>query len=451
MKSVYTKKRKKILALLLAAAMLISAVSLAEEPKGQLAEDTAMDESFIEDEADFISEPTVEDLPLEEAESQPPTEESPDDEPADKPEPVPNETLISAGLESWIAVKGHAYVTTSGTTEVYPSADNGVPFFSLSGGAVLLATELICQADFSRVKVWWITGEEEALTGYVAESALSEPILTDEEASALAGIRSAAWTATDAGELLAFTAAGEKIEAAAETPFENPLLEKPEEKEEPAEDILPEEPPIIQPGDYRAVTPATKVYSRVEEIADEESCMGAFITDAVVQVERMEQDAQNRCWLLVRYLYGDDFADGTLKWADTASVYVLASETAATDAQALTVTDYALPILPQTFGLRSASPMNGFSLKTIHAPIPSFSVGQSGLYGSSGKDSDYLQIAKSPDHGTIYATPHYLEGFTVYCLEHNLSGPGENIYGGGQQPKGPYLIVDMDSYRSNPG
>ena len=47
MKSVYTKKRKKILALLLAAAMLISAVSLAEEPKGQLAEDTAMDESFI--------------------------------------------------------------------------------------------------------------------------------------------------------------------------------------------------------------------------------------------------------------------------------------------------------------------------------------------------------------------------------------------------------------------
>lgn len=451
MKSVYTKKRKKIMALLLAAAMLISAVSFAEETKGQPAEDAAMDESFIEDEADFISEPTVEDLPLEEADFQPPTEESPADEPADKPEPVPNETLISAGLESWIAVKGHAYVTTSGTTEVYPSADNGVPFFSLSGGAVLLATELIRQANFSRVKVWWITGEEEALTGYVAESALSEPILTDEEASALAGIRSAAWTATDAGELLAFTAAGEKIEAAAETPFENPLLEKPEEKEEPAKDILPEEPPIIQPGDYRAVTPATKVYSRVEEIADEESCMGAFITDAVVQVERMEQDAQNRCWLLVRYLYGDDFADGTLKWADTATVYVLASETAATDVQALTVTDYALPDLPQTFSLRSASPMKGFSLKTIHAPIPSFSVGQSGLYGSSGKDSDYLQIAKSPDHGTIYATPHYLEGFTVYCLEHNLSGPGENISGGGQQPKGPYLIVDMDSYRSNPG
>ena len=78
MKSVYPKKRKKIMALLLAAAMLISVISFAEELKVQPAEDAAMDESFIEDEADFKSEPTVENLPLEEAESQPPTEESPD-------------------------------------------------------------------------------------------------------------------------------------------------------------------------------------------------------------------------------------------------------------------------------------------------------------------------------------------------------------------------------------
>ena len=72
----YPKKRKKILALLLAAAMLISVISFAEELKVQPAEDAAMDESFIEDEADFKSEPTVEDLPLEEAESQPPKEEN---------------------------------------------------------------------------------------------------------------------------------------------------------------------------------------------------------------------------------------------------------------------------------------------------------------------------------------------------------------------------------------
>ena len=51
----------------------------------------------------------------------------------------------------------------------------------------------------------------------------------------------------------------------------------------------------------------------------------------------------------------------------------------------------------------------------------------------------------------MYATPHYLDGYTVYCLEHTLPGPGENISGGGQQPTGPYVIVDMDSYRTNPG
>lgn len=169
-------------------------------------------------------------------------------------------------------------------------------------------------------------------------------------------------------------------------------------------------------------------------------------------MESVAQDSLGRYWYAVRYLYGDDFADGTLKWTDANTVYVLASETAETAEQDFTITDYAYPYVPRTYGLlRSASPMNDFRLKTINAPIPSFYVGQSGVYGSSGKDSDYLQIAKSSDHGTIYATPHYLDGFTVYCLEHNLSGPGENISGGGQQPKGPYMIVDIDSYRNNPG
>lgn len=72
-----------------------------------------------------------------------------------------------------------------------------------------------------------------------------------------------------------------------------------------------------------------------------------------------------------------------------------------------------------------STPMNGFSLKNINGSVGGFYAGQSSLYGSSGKDSAYPQIAKSPSHGTIYATPHYLEGFTVYCLEHNISGPGE--------------------------
>lgn len=179
---------------------------------------------------------------------------------------------------------------------------------------------------------------------------------------------------------------------------------------------------------------------------------GCFTQDATVQVEETLQDALGRWWYRVRYLYGDDFADGTLKWTEQGTLWVLAQETCATGAADLTVTDYALPVSPSSRMMRmSASPMPGFSLKTINAPVPLLYVGQGGLYGSSGKDSAYLQIAKAPGHGTVYATPHYLDGYTVYCLEHTLPGPGENISGGGQQPTGPYVIVDMDSYRTNPG
>ena len=49
----------------------------------------------------------------------------------------------------------------------------------------------------------------------------------------------------------------------------------------------------------------------------------------------------------------------------------------------------------------------------------------------------------------IYATPHYLEGFTVFCLEHNLSGPGEGS-GPSQTAKGPYVLVDMDTFVNDP-
>ena len=97
--------------------------------------------------------------------------------------------------------------------------------------------------------------------------------------------------------------------------------------------------------------------------------------------------------------------------------------------------------------LRSFSPtaMDGFSLKEIHVNLGSFEAWQSGLNGSSGKDSDYPQIAKSSAHGTIYATPHYLAGFEVYCLEHTQDGPGEGS-GSNQAPKGPYVLVDMDTF-----
>ena len=182
--------------------------------------------------------------------------------------------------------------------------------------------------------------------------------------------------------------------------------------------------------------------------------VGVFVRDAVVQIEDVLRDANGDYWYKVRYLYGDELKNGSLKWTAYGSVYVLAKETQDTDKTACTVTDYAYTkeqLQRRTStgrkALRSFSPtaMDGFTLKEIHVSLGSFTEWQSGLNGSSGKDSDYPQIAKSSAHGTIYATPHYLEGFEVYCLEHTQDGPGEGS-GSNQAPKGPYVLVDMDSF-----
>ena len=77
-----------------------------------------------------------------------------------------------------------------------------------------------------------------------------------------------------------------------------------------------------------------------------------------MQVEETLQDALGRWWYRVRYLFGDDFADGTLKWTEQGTLWVLAQETCVTGAADLTVTDYALPVSSSSWMMRmSASPM----------------------------------------------------------------------------------------------
>ena len=234
------------------------------------------------------------------------------------------------------------------------------------------------------------------------------------------------------------------------------LTEEPEEEPEEEE---PEELPPHQAGDFVHVTKDTWVFTDMHK-SDESSritsdlFVGVFVRDAVVQIEDVLRDANGDYWYKVRYLYGDELKNGSLKWTAYGSVYVLAKETQDTDKTACTVTDYAYTkeqLQRRTStgrkALRSFSPtaMDGFTLKEIHVSLGSFTEWQSGLNGSSGKDSDYPQIAKSSAHGTIYATPHYLEGFEVYCLEHTQDGPGEGS-GSNQAPKGPYVLVDMDSF-----
>lgn len=382
---------------------------------------------------------------------QPPTEEPtsvPEAEaPSPAPETVPAQTgeTLPLSLQDAMAQHGYAYVLAA-AIPLYAAQDLAEPAYCMAQEtAVLLVHRLVPEEGFA--EVWLLNESYELITAYTAVDALPEASLSDQEVAALAGERPSALTAD---ERLVFVVPGY-------APTQEHVPEPgAEETVSPLAEPEAAETPPAQPGAFVQVSTQTNVFSDVDTSFPENDSgdlwLGYFTRDATVQVEETLQDALDRWWYRVRYLYGDDFADGTLKWTEQGTLWVLAQETCATGAADLTVTDYALPVSPSSRMMRmSASPMPGFSLKTINAPVPSLYVGQGGLHGSSGRDSAYLQIAKAPGHGTVYATPHYLDGYTVYCLEHTLPGPGENISGGGQQPTGPYVIVDMDSYRTNPG
>ena len=219
-------------------------------------------------------------------------------------------------------------------------------------------------------------------------------------------------------------------------------------------DFIPEEEPPtleeselppVQAGEFVRVTPNTRVYLEIDETAgdddDGELYDGNFVNEANVYVEQARQDAQGRTWLLVRYLYGAEEPNGEMAWTDTATVWVLAEETRPSDAADYDVTDYAFPYPP--IALYAAS---DFNLRDYNASVQTFYPGQQNLYGSSGHDSEYKQIAKLDGYGTIYATPHYLEGQTVYCLEHTMNSPGTK-----NNASGPFEVVDLDGYAVKPG
>ncbi len=384
-------------------------------------------------------------LPTQEP-TQPPAQAPTEAPPASTEEPAPTDVVpLPLSLQDAMAQRGYAYVLAA-AIPLYAAQDLAEPAYCMTQEtAVLLVRRLAPEEGFA--EVWLLNESYELITAYTAVDALPEAALPDQEVAALAGERPSALTAD---ERLVFVVPGY-------APTQEHVPEPgAEETVSPLAEPEAAETPPAQPGAFVQVSTQTNVFSDVDTSFPENDSgnlwLGYFTRDATVQVEETLQDALDRWWYRVRYLYGDDFADGTLKWTEQGTLWVLAQETCATGAADLTVTDYALPVSPPSRMMRmSASPMPGFSLKTINAPVPSLYVGQGGLHGSSGKDSAYLQIAKAPGHGTVYATPHYLDGYTVYCLEHTLPGPGENISGGGQQPTGPYVIVDMDSYRTNPG
>lgn len=445
------KRMTRYMALLLSLLMLLSSVT-------QAWAETVID---VSEAMSLFATPTDAEAPMQE-------EQSPDEEiPSESPLPE-KQAAEEPTFSARIAACGYAYVVTAGAARVYatPAAAEADLLYTMTQRhAILLATGWEQQHGVAMVRIWFLDETGTPLAGYIKEQDLTGDVLADEEALAGAG-EPAAMVSTDAGDRYLFTAQGKKagIEPETAAPTEMPpmgsdiatpdVLPEQPESDEPTIPAIPE-PAMIQVGDFVSVTTVTRAFLGMDDRASDDYegdlSLGVFVKDAAVRVEAVEQDSQGRDWYKVRYQYGDDYADGTLKWTAYDTIYVLANEVEPTTKQDFTVTDYALEKVPASAHRRSVSAMDGFSLKSISGSIGTFTVGQSGVYGSSGKDSTYKQIATVAGHGTVYATPHYLDGFTVYCLEHNLPGPGENISGGGQQPAGPYLIVDMDAYMNTPG
>ena len=485
-----------------------------DEQEAEKADDaSASEDSEVPDESHGDSEPAADDPASEQGESADDnTDGAPDDNPQgdDAQDALPDEPVdvseededntpeeetepdnrlpIQAALDE----HGHVYVATVHKASVYSDAamtEESLVYTTTEDVFLVLATEFVAPAS---VKVWFLSEMGEVICGYARADDMDSSYLLDEDIPQISFFP-AGEGMTDIGLMPLFIVSGEQPTQGADTaPAETQEGPVPDEQQPDTEtpddtaglqpeqgelgdaaeqlpitdmeEILPPEeapdaPVLAAPGDYVSVTTDTRVLEYVNEYAIEDyycdGYLGQFVSDATVQVLSVTTDELGNGWYEVRFLYGDDFADGTMKWTDYATCWVMAAETGLADSDACTVTDFAysqefLEALQAMDISLFTTPMNGFSLKNINGSIGGFYAWQSSLYGSSGRDSAYPQIAKSASHGTIYATPHYLEGFTVYCLEHNLSGPGEGS-GSNQTAKGPYVLVDMDYFVNNSG
>lgn len=224
--------------------------------------------------------------------------------------------------------------------------------------------------------------------------------------------------------------------------------ETPEGTAEPTPQVTEEPLPTPEPeaayqaGVFVLVTENTRVFSDVDETADEvdgELYDGSFVRTANVRVEEVRQDGMGRTWLLVRYLYGEEEPDGEMAWTDTATVWVMAEETQPSDAADFDVTAYAFPFTPVELYAANNPPR----LQTLSGNTGEFYAGQT-VYAYSVHDD--VQIASLKNYGAIYATRHYINEHVVYCLEHTMNSPGIR-----NNPDGPYHVVDLTQYGQTQG
>lgn len=430
-------------------------------------------------------------LPAEEP-ALPPVEEAPDESASDVPDEPPHDEMLPNSeeesssdnrhpLQAAIEEHGYVYVRTVRAVNVYASAESQerIVYAAADDASILLATAFF--SGHQAVQVWFLDAEQQTICGFVPAASLDTRYLTDADVSGIADVPSCDGM-TAFGQKRLFVVNGSRPEEASdeeETPADAPsqdaphqesnlpeadesgASEQPDAAESPDASVNPEissaeeideTVPPVNPGDFVRVSTDTRVFSAVDDDASEayfsSEYQGNFVKAAAVQVVSIAEDASGAVWYQVRFLYGDSFPSGKMKWTADETVWVMTAETGETDADACTVTDFAYPkeMLRLLREMQTyTAETDGFSLKNIHGKIGSFQAGQSGLQGSSGRDAAYPQLAKSASHGTIYATPHYLENFPVYCLEHTLSGPGEGS-GANKTETGPYALLDMEAF-----
>lgn len=407
-------------------------------------------ETFVE-ESEISSEETPAGIETEEPDEEPDVEPELSGEETDDPEEEPEtpfESDISdiLPLRETIARDGFAYVLTTQPLTLYGEPDDSQPLCYIpEPGAALLVIAYMNYNGMDCVQVLLLTEEYELLAAYAHAEDLPNMPISREELGELEETHLSALVCGGMGDELVFVVPMRWPEVMEESPMpENPDIM--EQEEENAEASIQEEI-AVQPGAFVSVSPQTRVFLGVDETAEDGGYgnlgLGVFVGEAVVQVETVEQDGMGRSWYKVRYMYGADDADGSLIWTAYGVVYVLASETWETQDQDFTVTDYAFAEHPASMlrAARASTPL----MQTLSGNTGNFSAGQT-KYAYSGHDSEYLQIATLGGYGAIYATPHFIDEYTVYCLEHTMDSPGVR-----DNATGPYLLVDLEGYEQTPG
>ena len=236
---------------------------------------------------------------------EPPAEEVPAEEtPIPEESPLPDDEEAFSVSEALLEY-GYAYAAAYAESVIYEDTALTAPLFTLKeDGGVLLITE----ETETAFKVWWLTYADEPLSGYIAKSDIADISFSEENRQTLKEQRPCGFITSDIGYMDAFVLLGE--------------LTISEEAPEAASAPEPQAP-LLQAGDYAAVTTETRVYLSIDETMTEDDngddWQGVFTRNAVVSVESVQKDVLGRDWCEVRYLYGADDADGKLIWTDTDS------------------------------------------------------------------------------------------------------------------------------------